>query len=104
MKQFDVYLPDLNPTRGSEKNKKRPGVIISPDEMNKHLKTVIIAPLTHSIKNYPSRVASRFDGQAGEISLDQIRADYKSRLTKKLGRTNAATSVDVKSVLRTMFT
>lgn len=104
MKQYDVYLIDLNPTRGSEINKKGPGVIITPDEMNKHLKTVIIAPLTHSIKNYPSRVASRFDGQAGEITLDQIRAVDKSRLTKKLGRIDRATSVDVKSVLRTMFT
>jgi mRNA interferase MazF len=103
MKQFDIYLIDLNPTRGSEINKKRPAVIVSPDEMNKHLKTVIIAPLTHSIKNYPSRVASDFDGQLGEIALDQLRAVDKSRLTKKLGRLDAATAADIKSVLRTMF-
>jgi mRNA interferase MazF len=103
MKQFDIYLIDLNPTRGSEINKKRPAVIVSPDEMNKHLKTVIIAPLTHSIKNYPSRVASDFDGQLGEIALDQLRAVDKSRLTKKLGRLDAATAADIKSILRTMF-
>lgn len=103
MKQFDIYLINLNPTRGSEINKKRPAVIVSPDEMNKHLKTVIIAPLTHSIKNYPSRVASDFDGQLGEIALDQLRAVDKSRLTKKLGRLDAATAADIKSVLRTMF-
>ena len=103
MKQFEIYLMDLNPTRGSEINKKRPGVIVSPDAMNKHLKTVIIAPLTHSVRKYPSRVQSHFGHQAGEIALDELRAVDQSRLVKKLGRVDAATAAAIKSVLKTMF-
>jgi mRNA interferase MazF len=103
MNQFDVYTVDLNPTRGSEINKVRPAVIISPDAMNRNLKTVIIAPLTHTIKGYPSRVLSAFESQAGEIVLDQVRAIDKSRLKQKRGKLDTFTALNVKSVLATMF-
>src|SRR5258705_9595495 len=103
MNQFDVYNVNLNPTQGGEMKKTRPAVIISPNPMNKNLKTVIIAPLTHTIKGYPSRVSSVFDGQPGEIVLDQLRAVDKSRLKQKRGTMGAATAANVKSVLATMF-
>jgi mRNA interferase MazF len=103
MKQFDVYVVELNPTKGSEINKTRPAVIVSPDVMNKNLATVIIAPLTHTFKNYPTRVASTFEGQPGEIVLDQIRAIDKSRLKKKKGKLDKSTASNVKQVLKTMF-
>jgi mRNA interferase MazF len=103
MNQFDVYLVDLDPTKEAEMKKQRPGVIISPDAMNKNLKTVLIAPLTHAVKGYPSRVASAFASQPGEIVLDQIRGVDKSRLKKKIGMVSIATAANIKSVLATMF-
>jgi mRNA interferase MazF len=103
MKQFEVYVVQMNPTKGSEINKTRPAVIVSPDVMNKNLATVIIAPLTHTIKNYPTRVPSTFEGQSGEIVLDQIRAIDKSRLKKKKGKLDKITASNVKQVLQTMF-
>lgn len=103
MKQFDVYEVELNPTKGAEINKTRPGVIISPDVLNKNLKKVIVAPLTHTIKGYPSRVASHFKGQAGQVVLDQLRSVDKSRLKRKLGSVDAGTAKDIKAVLATMF-
>ena len=103
MKQFDVYNIALDPAKGAEMKKLRPAVIISPDAMNKNLKTVLVAPLTHTVRRYPSRVASVFAGQPGEIVLDQIRAVDKRRLLKKLGSVDRATAVNIKSVLATMF-
>jgi mRNA interferase MazF len=103
MKQFDVYIVTLNPTKGSEINKTRPSVIISPNVLNKHLNTVIIAPLTTTIKNYPSRVLSNFEGQPGEIALDQLRAVDKERLKKKIGTVDRKTADNIKQVLYTMF-
>ena len=103
MNQFDVYLVNLNPTQGSEMNKIRPCVIISPDAMNNNLNTVLIAPLTHTIKGYPSRVPSNFNNQKGEIVLDQIRAIDKSRLQKKQGTISSTTGSNIKKVLATMF-
>lgn len=103
MKQFDVYLVELDPAKGSEIKKTRPCVIISPDVVNKNLKTVIIAPLTHTIKGYPSRVASKFGTDAGEVVLDQIRAVDKTRLTKRLGTIDKTTAANIKAVLKTMF-
>ena len=81
----------------------RPEVIVSPNAMNKNLKTVLIAPLTHTLKRYPSRVVSTFAGQAGEIVLDQIRAVDKKSLKKKLGNVSPAVAADIKKVLVTMF-
>ena len=103
MKQFDVYVVILDPTIGAEIKKSRPAVIISPTVMNKHLQTVIVAPLTHTIKGYPSRVISRFQNQPGEIALDQIRAVDKLRLVKKLGTVDTGTSSDILKILQTMF-
>ena|SRR5579864_5701408 len=103
MNQFDVYMVDLNPTQASEMKKVRPAVIVSPNAMNRNLKTVIIAPLTQTIKGYPSGVLTQFGSQAEEIALDQIRAVDKSKLKQKQGRVDAATSANIKSVLATMF-
>jgi mRNA interferase MazF len=103
MKQFDVYQVNLDPTMGAEIKKSRPAVILSPNAINKHLETVIVAPLTHSIKGYPSRVISQFKNQTGEIVLDQLRAVDKLRLSKKLGTVDAGTSSDILKVLQTMF-
>ena len=103
MKQFDVYLVNLDPTRGAEMKKTRPAVVISPNEMNKHLQTVIIAPLTHSQTGYPSRIQTTFSGQPGEVVLDQLRAFDKKRLVKKLGKMDATGASHIRQVLQTMF-
>ncbi len=85
MVRGDVYLVDLNPTKGAEIKRTRPAVIISPDEMNNTLKTVIIAPLTSTIRSYPFRVECTFQKKKGQIALDQIRSLDKKRLVKKMG-------------------
>jgi mRNA interferase MazF len=103
MNQFDVYIVDLNPTRGSEMKKIRPAVIISPNEINRHLNTVIIAPLTQTLKGYLFRVPSQFDGQPGEIALDQLRVVDKSRLKQRQGRLPASTATAIKALLQAMF-
>jgi mRNA interferase MazF len=103
MNQFDVYIVDLDPARGSEMKKIRPAVIISPNELNRHLNTVIIAPLTQTLKGYLFRVPSQFDGQPGEIALDQMRSVAKSRLKQKKGRLPVSTATAIKALLQTMF-
>ena len=103
MKQFEVWAVELNPTKGAEINKTRPCLIISPDSINKMLNTVIVAPLTHSIKHYPSRVNCNFKSQAGQVVLDQIRAVDKLRLIKKTGRLDVETSKNVSTILQVMF-
>ncbi len=82
--RFEVYLINLDPTIGSEIKKTRPCVIISPNEMNNHISTVIIAPLTSRLHNYPTRVPCKVEGKQGQIVLDQIRTVDKSRLIKKI--------------------
>ncbi len=101
--QFDILLIELNPTMGSEINKTRPCVVISPDEMNKYLNTIIVAPMTSSIKNYPTRVDVKFDEKHGSIVLDQIRTIDKSRIRKKIGCLEHEISSLVKDVLLEMF-
>jgi mRNA interferase MazF len=103
MNQFDVYQVDLDPSKGAEIKKMRPAVIISPNAMNRNLKTVIIAPLSHTIKGYPSRVVSVFAGQPGEIILDQIRAVDKSWLKQKRGKIDPTTATNIKKILAVMF-
>lgn len=103
MKQFEVWSVELNPTKGAEINKTRPCLIISPDSINKMLNTIIVAPLTHSKKNYPSRVDCFFKAEAGQVVLDQIRSVDKMRLTKKIGRMDTETNKDVCTVLQVMF-
>ena len=84
-KRFEVYLVSLDPAQGAEIRKSRPCVIVSPDEANRHLQTVVVAPLTTTLRNYPSRVRLRFRGRDGEVALDQMRAVDMRRLTRRLG-------------------
>lgn len=86
VKRFDVFLVNLDPTVGSEIQKTRPCVVLSPDEMNRYIATVIIAPMTTKGKLYPTRVVCQFQGKDGQIVLDQIRTVDKTRLIEKLGQ------------------
>ncbi|MEN9949738.1 MAG: hypothetical protein RLY85_490 [Bacteroidota bacterium] len=101
--QFEVYVIELDPTIGTEIKKTRPCVIVSPDAINSNLTTVIVAPLTHTIKSFPSRVYCNFNEEDGQIVLDQIRSVDKKRLKKKIGKIDKVTTEQVKSVLQTMF-
>ena len=101
--RFDVYLVNLDPTVGTEIKKTRPCVVISPDEMNHHIATVIVAPMTSRGRPYPSRVPCRFEGKDGQVVLDQIRTVDRVRLTKKLGRVNRQTQEAVLAILAEMF-
>jgi len=101
--RFDVYLINLDPTVGSEIQKARPCLIISPDEMNRHIRTVIVAPMTTASKDYPTRVSCKFKKKKGQIVLDQIRTIDKTRLIKKLGSVNPETQLEVISVLQRLF-
>lgn len=102
-RRFEVYRVSLDPTQGREIKKNRPCLIISPDEINRFIDTVIVAPMTTRGRNYPSRVSCRFQGKDGQIVLDQIRAVDKSRLIEKLGRIDKATQKNVLTVLGEMF-
>lgn len=102
-KRFEVYLIDLDPTVGREIKKTRPCLVISPDEMNAHIATVIVAPMTTQGRPYPTRVSCKFQGKDGQIILDQIRTVDKIRLVKKLGTISAATQKAVLAVLAEMF-
>lgn len=102
-KRFEVYLISLDPTQGSEIRKTRPCLIISPDEMNRHIRTVIIAPLTSTVKNYPTRVQTTFQKKSGEIVLDQIRTVDRKRLIQRLGSIRPTTVRKVLVVLQEMF-
>lgn len=101
--RFEVYLVNLDPSVGSEIQKTRPCVVVSPDEMNHHIRTVIIAPMTTAIKAYPTRVPCRFDEKDGQVALDQIRTVDQSRLVKKLGALDGPTADRLLEVLQEMF-
>ena len=101
--RFDVYLINLDPTIGSEIQKTRPCLIISPDEMNHHIRTVIVAPMTSKGRDYPSRVRCRFKGKSGQVVLDQIRTVDSVRLVKKLGRLDKKSRGEVLRVLSELF-
>ena len=103
VKLFEVYLVNLDPTLGSEIQKTRPCLIISPDEMNDHIATVIVAPMTTKGRMYPTRVNCQFEGKEGQVVLDQIRTVDKIRLVKKIGKINASTQKEVLVVLMEMF-
>jgi mRNA interferase MazF len=103
VKRFEVYLVNLDPTIGSEIKKTRPCLVISPDEMNRFIKTVIVAPMTTKGTSYPSRVSCKFQGRKGQVVLDQIRTVDKTRLVQRLGRIDKQTQVEVLSVLGEMF-
>ena len=101
--RFEVYLVNLDPTQGSEIKKTRPCAVISPDEMNRYIRTVIVAPMSTKGRSYPTRVACKFDKKEGQVILDQIRTVDKSRLVKKLGSLNRSTQDEILSVLAEMF-
>ena len=100
----DVYLVRLDPTLGSEIRKTRPGLIVSPDELNQHLRTVIVAPMTTGGQDYPWRVACRFQKRTGFVALDQLRTIDSERLLKRLGRLSSTTMTEVLEILAELFT
>ena len=101
--RFDVFRVIFDPAQGSEMRKTRPSVVVSPDEMNRHLRTAIVAPMTTVSHGYPSRVACRFRGRRGEVALDQMRVVEKSRLVKRLGALDDAAASRVLGVLAGKF-
>lgn len=101
--RFEVYLVRLDPTEGREIRKTRPCLIISPDEVNRHISTVIVAPMTTKGHPYPTRIPVRFQRKEGQIVLDQIRTVDKSRLAKRLGKLDEATAQKVLAILAEMF-
>ena len=103
MNRFDVYLVALDPTLGSEIKKTRPCVIVSPDEANRHLATTIIAPMTTKGHSYPTRVPCTFQGNQGQIVLDELRTVDKARLVKHLGRISPSAQSTVLAALAEMF-
>lgn len=103
VKRFDVYLVSLDPTMGSEIKKTRPCLIISPDEMNRWIGTVIVAPMTTKGQPYPTRVRCEFQGKDGQVVLDQIRTVDKLRLVQRVGRIDKSTQKEVLVTLAEMF-
>jgi mRNA interferase MazF len=101
--QDEVWLVALDPARGAEIQKTRPCLVISPNEMNQHLRTVIVAPMTTVVRKFPTRVPVRFQGKNGEVALDQLRAVDQQRLTRKLGKTSPDTASSVSAALVEMF-
>lgn len=103
VKRFEIYLVNLDPTVGSEIKKTRPCVIISPDEMNRHIATVIVAPMTTKGNAYPTRVSCEFEGKKGQVVLDQLRTVDKKRLAKWLGELEQGTQKQALAILAEMF-
>jgi len=103
IKRFDVFLVNLDPTVGHEIKKTRPCLVISPDEMNSHISTVIVAPMTTKGRKYPTRISCSFQGKSGQIILDQIRTIDKERLVKKLGTISKNSQTKTLHVLQEMF-
>ncbi len=101
--RFEVYLINLDPTVGSEIKKTRPFLVVSPDEMNHNIRTVIVVPLTTRGQGYPTRVPCRFKGKNGQVVLDQIRTVDHSRLIKKLGKLDDMAAATVLDALQEMF-
>jgi mRNA interferase MazF len=101
--QYQIILVNLDPTIGSEIKKTRPCVVISPNEMNKHLKTIVIAPMTTSSKNYPTRIEIKHDNKVGWIVLDQIRTIDKQRILKEIGRLSKSEIKELKSIIKETY-
>ena len=101
--RFEVFLINLGPTIGSEIKKVRPCVVVSPDEMNRHIRTVIVAPMTTKGQPYPTRVHCRFAGKEGQIAVDQLRAIDRSRLVKRVGKIQTATQHQLLATLAELF-
>ncbi len=103
MKQYEIVLVNLDPTIGVEMKKTRPCVIISPDEMNKHLRTLVIAPMTTKSRKYPTRIEVKHDNKIGWVVIDQIRTIDRRRIVKRLGRLSQPEIKEVKSVIDETF-
>ncbi len=101
--QYQVVLINLDPTQGSEMKETRPCVVISPNEMNKHLRTVVVAPMTTSSKNYPTRLEITHDGKNGWVVLDQIRTIDKERIIKPLGQLSISEIKALKAILKETY-
>jgi mRNA interferase MazF len=101
--RFEVYLISLHPTIGSEIQKTRPCLILSPNELNRHIRPVIVAPMTTQGQQYPTRISCRFQTRDGQIVLDQIRTVDRSRLVKRLGKIDGKTAGRVLEVLQELF-
>jgi mRNA interferase MazF len=101
--RFSIFLVRLDPATGAETAKTRPCVVVSPDELNRAVSTVIIAPMTTVRRGWPTRVKITFQGKIGEIALDQIRAVDKSRLVKRLGKLDSETAAAVLDTLGELF-
>ena len=99
MKRGEVYWVNLDPTVGNEVKKHRPAVILSPDEMNRSLPVVIVAPITSSKKSWPTRADIKLSGKAGQIMLDQIRTVDKTRLTKRIAEVDVAEALDALQIM-----
>lgn len=103
VKRFDVYLINPDPAIGSEIQKTRPCLVISPDEMNRNIQTVIVAPMTSARKEYPTRVSCTFQRKKGQIVLDQLQTIDKARLIRKLGTIDPKDQLEVISILQRLF-
>ena len=103
VKRFEVWNIELNPTQGSEINKKRPCLVVSPNETNKFLNTVVIVPMTSTIKPYPTRLNCHFEGKGGQLVVDQIRCVDKSRLIEKSGTMDVSTCKDICTLIIETF-
>ncbi len=103
IKQFEIYWAELDPTIGAEIKKTRPCVVISPDAIQNNLKTVILAPLTHTFRNYPSRTQVFCGNQLAQVGLDQIRCLDKSRLHEKIGKCSSDEAAKISEILVEMF-
>ncbi|MEZ4899544.1 MAG: type II toxin-antitoxin system PemK/MazF family toxin [Saprospiraceae bacterium] len=101
--QYEVVLVNLDPTIGSEIRKTRPCVVISPDELNRNLNTVVILPMTTNLKNYPTRVKVNFDGKEGRIAVDQIRTIDSKRVVKIIGKINTNEVDNLKEIIKQTF-
>ena len=101
--QYDVVLVNLEPSIGSEIKKTRPCVVVSPKEMNIHLKTVVIAPITSTLKNYPTRVPISFNEKEGRIAIDQIRTIDKRRIIKQLSTISGKIEKELKDIIYQTF-
>jgi len=99
----EVWLVSLDPTHGAEIQKTRPCLVVSPDEMNRYLQTVIVVPMTTTMRPYPTRVPLRFQGKSGQAALDQLRAVDRQRLVRKLGTVSSSAAQQASAVLLEMF-
>lgn len=104
LNQYQIVLVNLDPTIGSEIRKTRPCVIISPNEMNKYLQTIVVAPMTTISRKYPTRIEVKHDSKIGWIVIDQIRTIDKQRIVRILGRLSKPEVKEVKSVMKETFT